>query len=218
MIIKRINPETLSLMDLRRNSHCLYCITERNPNESNYNSHFVMRKVTDKSLDFLNEDHMILMIVSGDENEDELDLSMPEKDETKEPDKAEPSRKREERTYALNSSDPTESIFVEFKPTRGEIRVNFKEKECAEVYFNYFREQFYTRTTGASVITVSNIYQDLGIVNWNKEDCDDWGWYTIDSGTCRHISEVRKTKNSKMFGFTLSHPTKLYETKKREEA
>ena len=93
--------------------------------------------------------------------------------------------------------------------------MNFKDKESAQAYFDYFREQFYTSTTGASVITVSNIYKDLNIVNWNPEDCDDWGWYTLDGGTCRYISDVRKTRNTKMFGFTLSKPTKLYESKKR---
>lgn len=211
MVIKRINPETLTLSELRRNSHCLYCITKQDDCGSKYTDSFVMKKVTRNTLDFMDEDHMILMITSDEENELDLDTS-----DSKENDESKDVRKREELTYALNSSDSTESIFVEFRATKGEIRVNFKDKECAQMYFNYFREQFYTSTTGASVITVSNIYQDLGIVNWNKEDCDDWGWYTIDGGTCRHISEVRKTKNSKMFGFTLSHPKKLYETKKKE--
>lgn len=208
MNIKRINPETLTLTELNHNAHCLYCLTSE-PNkrygEQPARRHYELKPLINHSLEVLGRDHILLLITDDDEEVEESEAPTEK-------------RKREERTYALNSSDPTESIFVEFKPTRGEIRVNFKEKECAEVYFNYLREQFYTRTTGASVITVSNIYQDLGVVNWNKEDCDDWGWYTLDSGTCRHISEVRKTKNSKMFGFTLSHPTKLYETKKREEA
>lgn len=208
MNIKRINPETLTLAELNHNANYLYCLSSE-PNkrydEQPARRHYELKPLINHSLEVLGRDH-ILLLITDDEEEIEESTAPTER------------RTREERTYALNSSDPTESIFVEFKPTRGEIRVNFKEKECAEVYFNYLREQFYTRTTGASVITVSNIYQDLGVVNWNKEDCDDWGWYTIDSGTCRHISEVRKTKNSKMFGFTLSHPTKLYETKKREEA
>lgn len=209
MNIKRINPETLTLTELNHNAHCLYCLTSE-PNkrydEQPARRHYELKPLINHSLEVLGRDHILLLITDDEEEEIEEPMDTTER------------RRREERTYALNSSDPTESIFVEFKQTRGEIRVNFKEKECAEVYFNYLREQFYTRTTGASVITVSNIYQDLGVVNWNKEDCDDWGWYTLDSGTCRHISEVRKTKNSKMFGFTLSHPTKLYETKKREEA
>lgn len=122
-------------------------------------------------------------------------------------------------TYKFNGSDETGSIFVDYRPESGGIRVSFNDKESAEVYFNYFREQFYTYTTGASVITVSNIYKDLNIVNWRPEDCDDWGWYTLDGGTCRHISSsVTKNRNNKRFGFTLSKPTKLYESKKKETA
>lgn len=119
-------------------------------------------------------------------------------------------------TYKHFGNDPTESIFVEFRPENSGIRVSFKDKESAELYLNYFREQFYTRTTGASVITVSNIYKDLNQVNFDEEECNDWGWYTLDNGTCRYISSyVTKNKNSKRYGFTLSKPTKLYESKKK---
>lgn len=165
------------------------------------------------SLDKIDEDMCVLRIVDAFEEEEV---------ETEDRPKAKKeygNRYKTQLTYKFNGSDATGAISVKFRPESSGIRVSFKDKESAEVYFNYFREQFYTHTTGASVITVSNIYKDLNIVNWNHEDCDDWGWYTLDGGTCRHMSSyVTKDKDSKRYGFTLRKPTRLYESKKKEEA
>lgn len=196
MRIERIDPATLSLADLVNAPEGLYHITP------NMDGGYIMGPLEGTSLSFLQNEYLIVRV--GDDED-----FVPQPVEK-------PIRKRENLTYKIESHDSTESIFVAFRPENGGIRISFKDKDAAEMYFNYFREQFYTSKTGASVITVSNIYSDLGLVNWNHEDCDDWGWYTLDGGTCRYITEVTKTRGTKMWGFLLKRPTKLYETKKRE--
>ena len=192
-----IDPKTLTLTDMIADMNNLFYL--HIPQDM---CKPVLTPMNRGSIALLSDDALIVKILLGDQEE---------ADEA--PVQEEKSQNDRSLTYKLFSNDPTESIFVEFRPEG--IRVNFKDKESAQAYFDYFREQFYTSTTGASVITVSNIYKDLNVVNWNPEDCDDWGWYTLDGGTCRYISDVRKTRNTKMFGFTLSKPTKLYESKKR---
>lgn len=199
MRIETVNPESLTLACLMMNKASeLYFL-----HMSDELSKPILTPISVGSFSLLTEDSLLVRITLDEE-------AQPEETATK-------TRKpRESLTYKLFSNDPTESIFVEFRPD-GDIRVSFKDKESAQAYFEYFREQFYTGTTGASVITVSNIYKDLNLVNWKPEDCDDWGWYTQDCGHCRHITDVTKTRNSKMFGFTLKRPTKLYESKKRDD-
>ena len=196
MRLETIDPKTLTLTDMISDMSNLYYLHV--PREM---SKPVLTPMSIGSVGLLNDDSLIVRIIPGE------DIPPVEEKKT--------VRSYERRTYGFNGNDPTENIFVEYRPAEGDIRVNFKDKEIAEKYFNYFREQFYTSTTGASVITVSNIYKDLNLVNWNQEDCDDWGWYTLDNGTCRYITEVMKTRNSKLWGFTLKKPTKLYESKKK---
>ena len=200
MRLEVLDPKKLTLDDMMGNISELYYLHV--PEDTLGKP--VLTPIGIGGLGLLKSDSLLLRIVPG-EVEEMVELEVVN-DQLK--------RTREAWTYKLFSNDPTESIFVEFRPT-GDIRVNFKDKESAQAYFDYFREQFYTSTTGASVITVSNIYKDLNLVNWNPEDCDDWGWYTLDNGTCRYITEVLKTRNTKMYGFTLKKPTKLYETKKK---
>lgn len=198
MRLETIDPKTLTLTDMISDMSNLYYL--HIPKDM---CKPVLTPMSMGSVGLLNDDSLIVRIIPGE-------------DMGSEPvDKKKQTRSYEKRTYAYSINDPTETIYVEFRPTEGDIRVNFKDKEIAEKYFNYFREQFYTSTTGASVITVSNIYKDLNLVNWNPDDCDDWGWYTLDNGTCRYITEVMKTRNTKLWGFTLKKPTKLYETKKK---
>lgn len=212
MNVSVVNPETLSLKDLMANMSELYYL-----HMEDTLSKPILTPVSIGTLNLLNEDSLLLKIIPG-EVEAEPEAEKP---------KSKPRGWREKRTYAFTGYDPTGAIYVEFRKTGtndGDIRVNFKDKESAQAYFEYFREQFYTGTTGASVITVSNIYKDLNLVKkdennpdgWDPTECDDWGWYTIDHGTCRMITEVLKTRNMKMYGFTLKRPTKLYETKKRD--
>lgn len=112
------------------------------------------------------------------------------------------------RTYKLDSCDSNNIVEVESRIT-GEIRVNFNDKESAELYRKHIAKLFYKNTTGADWLTVSTIYEELKVVNWKHEDCDTWVWPTIDSGTLRNISEVTKTKGRNKFGFTLSAPKKI---------
>lgn len=197
MRLEKLDPKTLTLTDMMADMSNLYYL--HIPEDM---CKPVLTPMSMGSISLLNDDSLLVRIIPGEDIDEEAV-------EQKKP------RSYERRTYGFNGNDPTENIFVEYRPAEGDIRVNFKDKEIAEKYFNYFREQFYTSTTGASVITVSNIYKDLNLVNWNPDDCDDWGWYTLDGGTCRHITEVMKTRNTKMWGFTLKRPIKLYESKKK---
>lgn len=200
-----VDPKTLSLTEMMDGMSELYFL-----HVEDALSKPVLTPIGIGSLDILNKDSLLLRITPGEFDQEE-DEDPPVEEKSK---RYYGNQYSSPMTYKLFSNDPTESIFVDFKPT-GDIRVSFNDKESAQAYFEYFREQFYTSTTGASVITVSNIYKDLNIVNWKPEDCDDWGWYTLDGGTCRYISDVRKNKSNKRFGFTLSRPTKLYESKKK---
>lgn len=121
----------------------------------------------------------------------------------------------ERRTYKLDSWDEQKVIEVESK-IDGSIRINFHDKDSAEIYFNHIRDMFYKRPNlgdEADWLSVSTIYKELKVVNWEASDCDDWAWPRLDYGTCRYISEVNKTKNKHMWGFTLRAPQKLYGTK-----
>ena len=213
MNLEVLNPNTLSFNEIMSNVNNLYYVAENNSTKT-----FNLLPVSKHGMFNLKNKDFLIVKITGGETADDIPEEMVE---VKVPAIEEMRHKRTRvanRTYKLNSSNRDETIFVEYRPGTGSIRVNFLDKESAQTYFEYFRDQFYTSTTGASVITVSNIYKDLNLVNWKPEDCDDWGWYTQDYGPCRKISEVLKTKNTKMYGFTLKCPEKLYESKKREEA
>ena len=197
-----INPKELSVGDMLEHASELYFL-----HISDELGKPVLTPISIGSLGILNEDSLLMRITHADS-----DIS-PEPREVKKTS----SRRYEQLTYKFNGQNSNGVIRVDFRPESGGIRVSFPDRESAQTYFEYFRDQFYTSKTGASVITVSNIYKDLGLVNWKPEDCDDWGWYTLDSGTCRHISGyVTKNKDEKRYGFTLSRPTKLYESKRKE--
>ena len=211
MKLEVIDPKIMTLAEIISNAADLFYIVDGNLHK------YRLQSLADNGIQ-VEGDYILVKITDEDPEMEGLEVLVEEEPQVEE----EPKRKKYHGnqyscplTYKFFGNDPTESIFVDFKPT-GEIRVSFNDKESAQAYFEYFREQFYTSTTGASVITVSNIYKDCNLVNWKPEDCDDWGWYTLDNGTCRYITEVRKNKNNKRFGFTLSRPTKLYESKKKD--
>ena len=204
MIAEVIKPMALSVGEMLEKSSELYYL-----HVSEELGKPILTPVNVGSLGILREDSLLMRIIM-----DECDIS----DEPEEVHEEPKNRRRfEALTYKFNGQDPNGIIHVEFRPESGGIRVSFPDKESAQTYFDYFREQFYTSKTGASVITVSNIYKDLNLVNWDPNDTDDWGWYTLDYGTCRYISRVTKNKNAKRYGFTLSRPTKLYESKRKED-
>ena len=201
MKIEMINPESLTLTNMMDNMSELYFL-----HMSDELGKPILTPMSVGSIGLLKDDSLLVRIIPAIEQET-VEEPKPKSVRTR--------KHREMLTYKVFAKDPTESIIAEVRPD-GDIRVSFKDKESAQAYFEYFREQFYTSTTGASVITVSNIYKDLNLVNWLPENCDDWGWYTLDHGTCRYIMEVTKTRNTKLWGFTLKRPTRLYESKKRE--
>lgn len=208
MKLEVINPETMTLAEIISSGKDLFYIVNGSVHK------YKLQSLADSGIS-VEGDYILVKITDEDE---EIIETVDESKEEEKPQRFYGNRNVTSLTYKFFGNDPTESIFVEFRPENSGIRVSFNDKESAQAYFEYFREQFYTSTTGASVITVSNIYKDLNLVNWDPDDCDDWGWYTLDSGTCRYITEVRKNKNSKRFGFTLTKPTKLYESKRKESA
>lgn len=200
MEVKIMNPEELTLKSLVKHRGELYTIRVVNGKP-------IFGPI---SLDKIDEDMCVLRIVDAYmESEVEPAEELPTK-------VCYGAKRREQLTYKYDGTDTSGNIHVKFRSESGGIRISFNDKESAEAYFDYFREQFYTHTTGASVITVSNIYDDLHVVNYDKEACNDWGWYTLDGGTCRYISSyVTKDKDAKRYGFTLKRPTRLYESKRK---
>ena len=160
-----INPRELSVGDMLEHASALYFL-----HVSDELGKPVLTPIGTGSLGILNEDSLLMRITHADS-----DISP----EPKEVEKV--THRRKQLTYKFNGQNSNGVIRVDFRPENGGIRVSFPDKESAQSYFEYFREQFYTSTTGASVITVSNIYKDLGLVNWNPEDCDDWGWWNMSS-------------------------------------
>lgn len=202
MDIRIINRETLTFDSVIRHRKELYAV-------SVHDGEPVMEPI---SLDNMGENSCILRICMAEEKPVDMSTeTLEEPKPAKTPGRSYSGtvRRRSNLTYKLFSSDETESIFVEFRPANSGIRVSFKDKESAGAYFEYFRDQFYKTANGPDFISVSSIYKDLNIVNWKPEDCDNWGWPTLDHGPCHYISGVTKNQNAKRYGFTLSRPREL---------
>ncbi len=126
-----------------------------------------------------------------------------------------PHRAWEKLTYKFEGYSDNGQIKVEPRPD-GSIRISFKEKADAQMYRDYFREQFYASTNGADAVSIKSIYGDLHLVNsdgspkYDVIECGRWGYLSLDGGTCKYISDVSKTIGIDMYGFTLKRPTKLY--------
>ena len=132
-----------------------------------------------------------------------------------------PKKKYSKLTYKFSGDIPLGAI--EFKPPTGGFRVSFDNKKDAEEWYDYFREQFYSSDVPA--ISIASIYEDLGVVDYDKEECEKWGYPTLTHGVCRYISPgVTKTVKSSRFGFGLERPviihgmveTKWYQDRKKE--
>lgn len=139
-----------------------------------------------------------------DENEEELP---PPPD----PVRDKPLRTWTRLTYKLDEISEDGERMVEARPD-GSIRVSFSNKDDAQSYRDYIREQFYISKTGADALTIGSIYQELKFVNYDEVECAKWGYLSMDHGTCKYISDVSKTAKTGMFGFTLKRPIKLYGT------
>lgn len=162
-------------------------------------------------------DHIIVRINSGEtvipvlaktDTEEELE---PPVDKVRD----RPLRTWERQSYKVNCIKKDGSIMLEGRP-KGEIRVSFSDKEDAQAYFERIREIFYKKVSDADAISVDNIYAELGFTeedlpsDYSKEEGNKWGYLTIDHGPIKYISEVSKTKNSKLWGFTIKRPIKIY--------
>ena len=196
MRLEQLNPKELTLDYVMKNQYELFYILEQEGNSINP---YKFQSFAKDGL-ALPKDNYILVRITSDIEELEL-ATTTEIEKEKKP--------RFVRTYRYDGVSSDGIVEVETR-INGEIRVNFKDKESADLYYNYIRDFFYKSTTGADWLTVSTIFKELKLVNWNPEDCDDWGWPTLDHGTLRHMTDVKKTFNKKMYGFTLSAPQKLY--------
>lgn len=148
------------------------------------------------------ENKLLLKIDQNEATEKDIPVKDPEK---------RPRKTYERRTYKLDCICEGGAIEIESR-IDGSIRVNFKDKESAQLYRDHFRDMFYKHNTDADWLTVSTIYKECRAVNWESKNCDDWAWPTVDYGTVRYITDVLKTKNKKMYGFTFTPPKKLYGT------
>ena len=126
-----------------------------------------------------------------------------------------PLRSYERRTYKINSIKKDGSIMIEGRP-KGEIRVSFSDKDDAQAYFERLREIFYENVSHADIITIDNIYTELGFTkedlpaDYSKDEGDKWGYLTVKNGPIKYISSINKTKNSKLWGFTIKKPIRIY--------
>ena len=202
MKLEVMNPDDLTLGYVTKHQYSLYYIMwTDNPIVPYKLVSFAKEGLATPTDDYI----LVKLTRTGEEDTDVVHEVSPEVEHAIEEDwRRKPRSPR--RSYKLDSWDSHKLIEVESR-TDGSIRVNFKDKDSAEEYYEYLREFFYKGFQNADYLSVSTIYKELKVVNWKAEDCDDWVWATLDHGTCRYISEsVLKTKNKNMWGFTLQAP------------
>ena len=169
----------------------------------NVNDDSVILRIYDKNhLRFGNGDILASNVIAETEEE----LSPPP-----DPVRDKPLRTWTRLTYKLDEISDDGDRMIEARPD-GSIRVSFANKDDAQSYRDYIREQFYISKTGADALTIGSIYDELKFVNYDKIECSKWGYLSLDHGTCKYISDVSKTAKTGMFGFTLKRPIKLYGT------
>lgn len=198
MDIKTIDMDKLTLTEVFKSGDSLYVIRE------NENGTYEMNRLLtdDKGFTrdiFGNGDCAIVMLGNK---------STESRKEATKVNREPPTKRRGQLTYKYNGPFPKGRI--EFRPENSGIRISFYDKKDAEEYFDYFREQFYTRDIPA--ISISSIYKDLAVVNYNSTECDKWGYPTLDGGKCKYMPEyVTKTRGPKtMYGFTLKRPVIIH--------
>lgn len=207
MKLEIINPENLTLSQAIKEQYSLYYIRENHLGVSTFSL-----VPFDKEGLALPKDEFLLVKLTSETDQvvENIHEIIPDSDvKVKEP-APKTYSPRERRTYKIDSWDEHKIIEVESRPD-GAIRCNFKDKDSAQIYFEYIREMFYMTSSSDLYLSVSTIYDELKVVNWDHEKCDDWGWPMLDGGQCRYISpQVLKTKNKNMWGFTLNAPQKIY--------
>lgn len=168
--------------------------------------------------DIFDGEHVVVRISMGNETVCQAPIKIDTEEELEPPvDKVrdKPLRTWERQSYKVNCIKKDGSIMLEGRP-KGEIRVSFSDKEDAQAYFERIREIFYKNVSQADAISVDNLYAELGFTeedlpsDYSKEEGDKWGYLTVEHGPIKYISEVSKTKNSKLWGFTVKRPIKIY--------
>lgn len=197
MDIKTLNLDTITLRDVFSRGDSLYVIKENQDGTYEMN-----RLMSDDKLSrdiFGYGDCAVISIASG--SKDQIASQIAIRNDYK----ASISKRRGRLTYKYDGEFPKGRI--EFRPAISGIRISFYDKKDAEEYFDYFREQFYTQDIPA--ISISSIYKDLSVVNYNEEECNRWGYPVLDGGPCKYLASegITKTRGPEgMYGFTLKRP------------
>lgn len=175
-----------------------------------------LTEVINRASDPFGSDYLIVRITPG--SPETMETKIKEDEELEPPvDKVrdKPLRTWERQSYKISCTKKDGSIMIEGRP-KGEIRISFSDKENAQEYFEGIREIFYKNVSHADAISVDNLYSELGFTeedlpsDYSKEEGNKWGYLTIEHGPVKYISEVSKTKNSKLWGFTIKRPIKIY--------
>lgn len=214
MKLEQIDKSTLTLDQLMTMKNELYYIGMNLDLNKAY-----MRPLTEvinRASDPFDSEYLIVKIASG--SAEVVEVKADEDDELEPPvDKVrdKPLRTWERQSYKVSCIKKDGSIMLEGRP-KGEIRVSFSDKEDAQAYWERIREIFYKNVSHADAISVDNLYAELGFTeedlpsDYSKEEGDKWGYLTIEHGPVKYVSDVSKTKNSKLWGFTVKRPIKIY--------
>lgn len=203
MNIEQINPISLTLdMAIKEKDSLFYIV--KGDDEQPY-------KLLSFSKEGLNlpSDNYILVKLTGASHKE----TKPVSEEKEEPIKKEVTpKKRLDRDYKFTGMNDAETIRITWAITGnkyGGIRISFPNKEDANDYHDYFREQFYNRDI--SSIDIASIYEDLGISKERiEQECPGamkWGYPALKGGACKYMTAtVTKNKNDNWYGFTFLPP------------
>ena len=227
MRLEVVNKDQLTLDALMRMRNSLYCISALGDTEI-----VTMKPLTDvisyssAANPFDTDNYLIVKIIVKEDSEllVQADKSTPpsigegSEKELEPPEdivRDKPLKTWERQSYKVNCTRNDGALMIEGRP-KGEIRVSFNDKEDAQAWFEHIREIFYTKHSQADAISVANIYDELGLTDedfpsdYTREEGEKWGYLTVEHGPIKYISEVSKTKNSKLWGFTIKRPIKIY--------
>ena len=203
MKLEQIDPKSLPLEDAIKNQNLLYYIIESDDETAPYKfSSFSKEGLA------LPGDNYILVQITKAAN---VAVNEPVKVEKK-PEPARLTKRGVARDYKFTGLNDAGTIQISWGVSAdkyGTIRVSFPNKEDANDYHDYFREQFYNRDI--SSIDIASIYEDLGIskerIAKESPGAWKWGYPTLHNGPCKYITEmVTKNKNDKWYGFSFYPP------------
>ena len=202
MKLEQINTTNLTFEEAIKNRDSLYYIVE---GDSDVNP-FKFLSFSKEGLSIPTDNYILVKIT---ETSDKKTTSSEEQNK---PVVVKKKGRGVDRDYKFTGLNDTETIRIDWSIAGnkyGGIRVSFPNKEDAKPYYDYFREQFYSRDI--SSINVSSIYEDLGISKDRIEkECPNawkWGYPTLFNGPCKYLTElITKNKNDTWYGFTFTPP------------